>query len=43
MEVPSLLERVSNVFYDASVFWGIPLVLALLYECYRELYGGKRR
>ena len=31
-----LLERVSNYFYDPTVFWGLPLLLAVLWEIFRN-------
>ncbi len=42
MEGTTILEQISNLFYDAEVFWGVPLVFALLYEGYRHLKVGRR-
>ena len=38
-----MLEQVSDFFYDPMVFWGVPLVLALLLEGYRHLRKGRGR
>lgn len=27
-----LLEQIAGLFYDPAIFWGAPLVLAVLYE-----------
>jgi hypothetical protein len=43
MEGMTVLEQISNLFYDPEVFWGVPLVFALLYEGYRRLKCGRRR
>lgn len=37
------LERVSALFYDPWVFWGLPLLLALLIEGIRKRRTGRRR
>ena len=37
-----MLEAVSNFFYDPEVFWGVPLVVALLWAL-RQRRGGPRR
>lgn len=42
VEGTTILEQISNLFYDAEVFWGVPLVFALLYEGYCRLKAGKR-
>jgi hypothetical protein len=33
------LDTISNFFYNPWTFWGVPLVLALLWESYRRLFG----
>jgi hypothetical protein len=38
-----MLEQVSNVFYDPEVFWGVPLVVAILHEVYRRLRARRYR
>ena len=39
----SVLDLISGMFYDPIVFWGAPLVLALLHEaCRRRLRRGGR-
>ena len=32
------LDTMSNFFYNPWTFWGVPLVLALLWESYRRLF-----
>jgi hypothetical protein len=32
-----MLERFSGYFYDPVVFWGMPLVLALVWACIRRV------
>jgi len=36
-----LLETLSEIFYDPLVFWGVPLLLALLKEAAQA--AGRRR
>jgi hypothetical protein len=33
------LDYISNFFYNPWTLWGVPLVLALLWESYRRLFG----
>lgn len=40
VEEATILDQISNLFYDAEVFWGVPLMFALLYEGYRRLKSG---
>jgi len=36
-----MLDLISNVFYDPEIFWGVPLVLALLWSL-RRRFGPRR-
>ena len=38
-----MLEQISNFFYDPEVFWGVPLVLAILLAGYHHLRAGSSR
>ncbi len=38
-----MLERLSDIFYDPWVFWGAPVVLAVLWAGLRRLRGRLRR
>jgi hypothetical protein len=31
-----LLEQLSNFFYDPEIFWGVPLIIALLWALVRR-------
>lgn len=31
-----LLERISNFFYDPTMYWGVPLILAVLWAIFRR-------
>lgn len=37
----AVLEHLAEWFYDPAVFWGAPLVLALLVEAYRSIRRGR--
>lgn len=41
----SVLDQIAGIFYLPAVFWGVPLVFALMHEAYREwrIRGGGRR
>lgn len=32
----TVLETLSNLFYDPFVFWGVPLIVALAWEAVRK-------
>ena len=32
----TMLDLISNVFYDPEIFWGVPLALALLWPLWRR-------
>jgi hypothetical protein len=36
VEAWELLERFSNFFYDPYVFWGVPILLAILWAVFRK-------
>ncbi|MFQ5938381.1 MAG: hypothetical protein ACE5LB_18425 [Acidiferrobacterales bacterium] len=38
-----LLEGLSNFFYNPAIFWGLPLVLAVLWAIYRRLPSTRSR
>jgi hypothetical protein len=38
-----MLVYISNFFYDPWIFWGVPLILALVWEGCRRLKETRRR
>ena len=38
-----MLERLADLFYDPWVFWGVPLILAVLWSGWRRIAGRRRR